>query len=59
MILGVPLDIYINYLYSNNNFILVKDPKHTLNDFHYTIWSKNNIKNFTELSIKDKNELLD
>ena len=37
----IPYDIFINFIYKDENYILVKDPKHTDNVFHYTIWCLN------------------
>jgi len=48
---AIPEDVFINYLYKNENFILVKDPKHNDEFFHYTIWSierLNDILNITQ-----------
>ena len=35
----IPFDIFQENIYENDNFILVQDPKHTSDVFHYTIWS--------------------
>jgi hypothetical protein len=34
-----PKDIFEKYIIKNDDYILVEDPKHTKNNFHYTIWS--------------------
>jgi hypothetical protein len=47
---GIPNDVFINYLEKNEQFILVKDPKHTDSCYHYTIWSINEIKDIFEIT---------
>ena len=46
----IPNDVFTNYLEKDDNFILVKDPKHDDNIFHYTIWSINNIKDIFDIT---------
>lgn len=48
---GVPDDVFINYIYKDNNYVLVKDPKHNDIIFHYTIWSlKENMNDINDLT---------
>jgi len=41
----IPFDIFQENIYENDNFILVQDPKHTSDVFHYTIWCLLDIEN--------------
>ncbi len=52
---NIPQDVYINNIYSDDNFIFVIDPKHSFDSFHYTVWSKSNIENILQI---DKNLIL-
>lgn len=48
----LPEDVLIDYIYKNDDFILVKDPKHNSVCFHYVIWSTlliDNILNIDEI----------
>ena len=45
----IPDDVYNNYIYMNDLFVLVRDPKSNESIFHYTIWSLTNIKDITEI----------
>jgi hypothetical protein len=40
---NIPEDVFTNNILVNDNFILVKDPKHTNDSFHDTIWCTKNI----------------
>ena len=46
----IPNDVFEKYIYKDSNFILVEDPKHSQNSFHYTIWSIREIKNIYYIS---------
>ena len=46
----VPADVFTDYLYRDSNFILVKDPKHNEDYFHYTIWSLNGISTIFDIT---------
>jgi hypothetical protein len=46
---NIPDDVFTNNILSNNDFILVKDPKHTDETYHYTIWSVNNIETIYDI----------
>ena len=54
---GVPADIFTDYLYRDSDFILVKDPKHNEDYFHYTIWSLNGISTIFDMTRIDINDL--
>ena len=56
-ILTLPDDVHNNYIYKNNNFVLVKDPKHTDEVFHYTIWYLLDIKNIMFITCEYLKEL--
>jgi hypothetical protein len=47
---GIPIDVFENYIDKDEYFILVKDPKHNNDVFHYTIWSIKDIKDIFELT---------
>ena len=50
----IPADVFINYIYKDENYVLVKDPKHTDNIFHFTIWSlKENMKDINDLTVQE------
>lgn len=40
-------------LYQDNNYILVIDPKHNSENYHYTAWYKKDIRSLLELRKKD------
>ena len=46
----IPEDVFINYLYKDEHFILVKDPKHSTENYHYTIWCLHNISNILKIN---------
>jgi len=49
----IPDNVFINYLYKDENFVFVKDPKHNDQIFHYTIRSLNDkIKDIYNLDNK-------
>jgi hypothetical protein len=48
----IPSDVFENYIEKSEHFILVKDPKHNNNTFHYTIWSIEDIKDIFELTME-------
>lgn len=50
MLPGLPDDVLTDFIYKDDNFALVKDPKHNKINFHYTIWSLKNIKDITEIN---------
>ena len=54
---NIPEDVFTRYIYKDSNFILVEDPKHTQNSFHYTIWSIREIKNILYLCENDLENL--
>lgn len=35
---AIPNDVFERYIYKNENCILLQDPKHNSEAFHYTIW---------------------
>jgi hypothetical protein len=37
----IPDDVFVDFIYKDENYVLVKDPKHNNDIFHYTIWSLN------------------
>jgi hypothetical protein len=41
----IPLDIFTKNIFENDDFILVEDPKHNEEYFHYTIWCLLDIEN--------------
>ena len=45
-----PKDIDNNYIYKDNHFIIVKDPKHSDKYFHYTVWAIENIHNIYNIT---------
>jgi hypothetical protein len=47
---NIPSDVFDNYLFADENYLIVKDPKHTNEYYHYTIWSKNNITNINDMN---------
>ncbi len=48
---GLPEDVLIDYIYKDDNYVLVKDVKHTDKIFHYTIWSLDeNMKDINNLN---------
>jgi hypothetical protein len=47
---GIPPDVFYNYLFADENYLIVKDPKHTNECYHYTIWSKNEIINIFDIN---------
>lgn len=53
----IPNDVFEKYIYKDSNFILVEDPKHSQNSFHYTIWSIREIKNILYLGKNDTENL--
>ena len=54
----MPEDVFVNFLYKDENFIFVKDPKHNDNIFHYTIWSLNeNMNDIDNLDVETINNL--
>lgn len=56
---GIPDDVFINYIYKDDNYVLVKDPKHNDNTFHFTIWSlKENMNDINDLT-QDEIKYLD
>ena len=47
---NIPADIFFNYIHKTNKIILVKDPKHSIDYYHYTLWLiDQNIKNILYL----------
>lgn len=59
--MNIPNDIYTNYLYKNKDYVLIKDPKHTNESYHYTIWNLKEIKDITYLNneiIKEINNFI-
>ena len=53
----IPDDIFTNFILKTSDFILVKDPKHTQDNFHYTIWSLQNIRNILDINSEIINDL--
>jgi hypothetical protein len=53
MIKNIPPDIFTKYIYRNDNFILVEDPKHSIEMFHYTIWCVTDIQNISFIKKED------
>ena len=57
----IPSDIFKKYIYKDENVILVKDPKHSNDTFHYTIWDitgTENIKCITKKTINNIKECI-
>lgn len=51
---GLPEDVLINYIFKDDNYVLVKDPKHNDTMFHFTIWSlKENMNDINDLTIEE------
>ncbi len=46
----IPFDVFDNNLFSDENYLIVKDPKHSNDCYHYTIWCKNKIINIIDLN---------
>ena len=53
----IPYDVFDNYLFADENYLIVKDPKHSNQCYHYTIWSKNKITDITNLNMNDVENL--
>ena len=47
-----PEDVLSKYIYKDDNFIIVEDPKSSKEYFHYTIWSIENIETIFNISKK-------
>jgi len=47
-----PEDVLSKYIYKDDNFIIVEDPKNSKEYFHYTIWSIENIETIFNISEK-------
>jgi hypothetical protein len=53
-----PHDIFDKFILKDNNYILVEDPKHSHNNYHYTIWSINkDLKNILYIKEENKREI--
>ena len=50
---NLPKDVFKYYIYKDANFIIVRDPKHSNDFFHYTIWSLKDIKNILSINKDD------
>jgi len=46
----LPKDIITNNLYKNDEFAICIDPKHSVENYHYTIWALKEIKDITEIT---------
>lgn len=46
----IPKDVYNKNMFRDKNFILVKDPKHSNENFHFTIWCIDNIVDISEIN---------
>ena len=53
MLKSIPSDVFEKYIYKDNHFILVKDPKHSNIYFHYTIWCLTDIPNIKYITKKN------
>ena len=57
MIKNIPDDVFTTNIFANDNFILVIDPKHTNDSFHYTIWCINDIETIYDITEQYINNL--
>jgi hypothetical protein len=55
---GMPDDVFSNYICKDENYVLVKDPKHNDDYFHYTIWCLNeNMNDINDLTNEEINKM--
>ena len=47
---SLPLDVITNNLYKNHHFAICIDPKHTIKNYHYTIWCLEDIEDITKIT---------
>ena len=50
----IPQDVFIDFIYKDENYVLVKDQKHNNINFHFTIWCLNkNMNDINDLTIQE------
>ena len=56
-----PNDLFDNdkIIYENENFVLHIDPKNNEKNFHYTAWSKKDMRSLLEITKKDIDNILE